>query len=155
MTTVEDPRPEEQPQAAGGEETVFDEPFLHIGYRKAGELLVLRWRGYAPSADYRRGLDFALDFALGQGVKRWLADLRHMGPILQADERWTNQTWFPQLASGELERMAILRSNDYFNQQSVDRIMQRSMDVVDFEVGWFGDEQEAMRWLFAGVRKPK
>ncbi len=132
-----------------GEHFIFDEPFLKIGHHPGHALLHLVWSGYAPSKDYRRGLDRALEFVLENQVVRWLADLRNMGAILQDDEKWTNTIWFPQLANSTLEKMAILRSADYFNDSSVDRIMSSASEVVGFEVGYFRNQQEAMEWLLA------
>lgn len=128
-------------------QVLFEESYLRILFHADQNMVHLVWDGYAPSAAYRSGLDTALEFVLANGVERWLADLRHMGAILQADEKWTNETWFPQLAHGVLERMAILRSSDFFNQLSVDRIMARTEGVVGFEVGYFQQEEDAVAWL--------
>lgn len=132
-----------------GEHFIFDEPFLRIGHDPEHALLHLVWSGYAPSKDYRRGLDLALEFVLENEVELWLADLREMGAILQGDEKWTNTVWFPLLAKSALQKMAILRSGDYFNDTSVDRIMTSASEVVGFEVGYFRTQKEAQEWLMS------
>ena len=131
------------------ERIVLQEPYLRIGHDQGHDLIHLVWNGYAPSGAYRKGLDTALEYVLEHGITRWLADLRQMGAILQADEKWTNTHWFPQLANSELERMAILRSDDYFNAMSVERIMTNAIEVVGFEVAYFRTEEEAVQWLLA------
>jgi hypothetical protein len=129
-------------------EILFNEPFLRISYTPAEQLIHLEWKGHARSSEYRHGLEFALDHVKHHKVTRWLADLRSMTAILRTDEQWANETWFPQLFNTALEKMAIVPSNDYFNQTSV----QRSFTAVDgkltFKVAWFPTPQEAFDWLY-------
>ena len=114
-------------------------------------MICLRWAGYAPSIVYRSILDDArMNVGLHQ-LERWLADLRGMNAILRQDEQWTVNDWFPTLAKTGLKRMAILMSSDYFNQMSVDRIMQAATPEMPFAVAYFDDEEGARAWLLASV----
>ena len=78
----------------------------------------------------------------------WLADLRTMTAILQEDEKWANEEWFPRLFNTKLEKMAILRSQDYFNQTSVQRSFTAVNGQLTFKVAWFPGTGEALDWLF-------
>ena len=129
--------------------TILDRPFLRIVHYPANDLIKLTWHGYTPSAEYRDGLETAREYITDYGVTRWLADLRQMGAILQADEKWTNTTWWQGVARSDLKKMAVMRSDDYFNDMSVERIMNTAMDLVDFEVAYFRSEEEALAWLLA------
>ena len=84
-------------------------------------------------------------------LERWLADLRGMNAILRQDEQWTVNEWFPTLAKTGLKRMAILMSSDYFNQMSVDRIMQAATPEMPFAVAYFDDAEGALAWLLASA----
>ncbi|MCB0791732.1 MAG: STAS/SEC14 domain-containing protein [Flavobacteriales bacterium] len=129
------------------EKIVFDEDHLRIHYDTDRSLVRLVWKGYVPSEDYRAALDTALEFVLRNKVHLWLADLRNMSAILRDDELWTNAEWFPRLARTKLQRMAILPSRDFFNQMSVKRIMDGTLGVIEFPVGYFAEEDESMEWL--------
>ncbi|MBL8000819.1 MAG: hypothetical protein JNL05_02550 [Flavobacteriales bacterium] len=130
---------------------VMDEPFLEIVHKPQDALVVLHWKGYADPAQYRQGLETALAFVVEHRVKRWLADLRLMTAILKPEETWTNENWFPRLiAAGMLERMAILPSSDYFNQMSVERIMDHSSPKIPFKVGYFRSVDDGVAFLFEG-----
>ena len=107
----------------------------------------LHWKGYAPSPVFRGILEDAMGSVRTYGITRWLADLRDMKAILRQDELWTVQEWFPKLASAGLRRMAILTSTDYFNQMSVDRIMNDAAPVIPFIVSYFDDPDMANIWL--------
>jgi hypothetical protein len=113
------------------------------------KLISLKWSGYAPSKEFREILEEARANVATHGLKRWLADLRGMNAILRQDEQWTVADWFPRLAKTGLKRMAILMSSDYFNQMSVDRIMQAATPEMPFDVAYFDNEESARAWLLA------
>ncbi|MBK9175846.1 MAG: hypothetical protein IPM46_05800 [Flavobacteriales bacterium] len=127
---------------------LLDEPFLQIRCSPSEQFVHLTWRGHARSEEYRRGLETALDYVGKNGIRFWLADLRGMTAILQADESWANEVWFPKLFNTKLEKMAILQSRDYFNQTSVQRSFTAVNGRLTFKVAWFPEERDAMDWLF-------
>lgn len=135
-------------EPANNERTVLDEPYLRIGLRPEDRMILLWWKGHAKSDEYRGGLDFALKLVLEHDIRLWLADLREMTAILRPDEQWANEVWFPKLFGTGLEKMAILRSHDYFNDTSVQRSFTAVNGKVTFKVAWFSSKEEAMVWLF-------
>ncbi len=112
-------------------------------------LITLTWTGFAPSPVFRAILEDALMNVQLRHLKLWLADLRKMNAILRQDEQWSANDWFPRLAQTGLERMAILTSSDYFNQMSVDRIMNDAAPELPFAVSCFDDPEAARVWLLA------
>ncbi len=127
---------------------LLDEPFLLMRCSPHERLIHLQWRGHARSEEYRRGLALGLEFVIKYGLHYWLADLRSMTAILQADEKWANEVWFPKLFHTGLEKMAILQSKDYFNQTSVQRSFTAVNGKLTFKVAWFPESHEALDWLF-------
>ena len=112
-------------------------------------LITLTWTGFAPSPVFRSILEDALMNVRLHRLSFWLADLRKMNAILRQDEQWSANDWFPRLAQTGLERMAILTSSDYFNQMSVDRIMNDAAPELPFAVSCFDDPEAARVWLLA------
>ena len=111
--------------------------------------MIEKWTGYVPSATYRQIMDESIQHAIAHDARRWFNDLREMAAILQPDELWTMEDWFPRLARTQVGRMAFLMSKDYFNQMSVDRIMNVGTVVMPLEVGYFADLDEARTWLLS------
>ncbi len=133
---------------APSEIVLFEEPFLRITSNVAHRWIRLTWNGHARSDQYRHGLTVALEFMEAhKEVRYWIADLREMTAIMQADEKWANETWFPRLFSTGLERMAIIASKDYFNQTSVERSFTAVQGQLTFEVAWFRTAEEALEWI--------
>ena len=131
------------------EKIIFDKPFLTIVADDEKKLIHLRWINFAQSHEFREGLNFALDYVSKNKIKRWLANLRDMSIIKEADRIWTNEEWFPNLAKTELKRMAILVSMDYLNQSAVTRIMNKAEEeqLIRFETEYFNDIDRAKEWL--------
>jgi hypothetical protein len=115
-------------------------------------MITLTWTGYAPSSAYRAILDEALANVKALDLQRWLADLQGMDAIMQMDEQWTVNDWFPRLAKSGLKRMAILTSADYFNRMSVDRIMTAGTAEMPLDVAYFEDVEKAKVWLLSSSR---
>jgi len=132
----------------GQDEILLNEGFLRISHSSKEKLIHLEWKGYARSDQYRNGLDLALDFVMRNDVRFWLADLLTMTAIVQDDEKWANEVWFPKLFHTGLEKMAIMRSSDYFNQTSVQRSFTAVNGQLTFKVAWFPEPVEAALWLF-------
>jgi hypothetical protein len=131
---------------------LFQEPFLTVHHRAAENMILLRWTGYASPEDYRRGMEFIADEVIDRRITYWLNDLRKMTAILQDEETWTNEVWFPRVLAGcVVKKMAFLPAADFFNQMSVDRIMDRTIGTRSFLVGYFASEPEAMAWLMDEV----
>ena len=127
---------------------LLDEPHLLMRLFADHRLIHLQWKGHSRSIQYRSGLDLALDMVEKYKVSYWIADLREMTAILQDDEKWANEVWFPKLFHTPLEKMAILQSADYFNQTSVQRSFTAVNGQLTFKVAWFPLEPEALDWLF-------
>lgn len=114
-------------------------------------LITLTWTGFAPSPVFRSILEDALMNVRLHRLSFWLADLRKMNAILRQDEQWSTNDWFPRLGASGLKRMAILTSSDYFNQMSVERIMNNATPELPFAVSYFDDPAAARDWLLSKV----
>ncbi|MFZ1686434.1 MAG: hypothetical protein WAU70_03370 [Flavobacteriales bacterium] len=140
-------RPTDMQRDQHSDPILFDEPFLRVSHTPKDHLIHLEWKGHARSDQYRMGLDLGLDFVKKHDVRYWLADLRKMTAILQADEKWANEVWFPKIFDTGLEKMAVLPSSDYFNQTSVQRSFTAVNGKLTFKVAWFREAGEAFDWL--------
>lgn len=114
-------------------------------------LITLTWNGFAPSPVFRSILEDALMNVRLHRISFWLADLRKMNAILRQDEQWSANDWFPRAAHSGLKRMAILTSSDYFNQMSVERIMNNATPELPFAVSYFDNADSARAWLLSGL----
>lgn len=127
--------------------TALETEFVTATIDPAIRLIQLRWKGFAPTPEFRRTLDEALQSVLEHKLLYWLADLRGMSAILRRDEQWSSTDWFPRAAASGLKKMAIVTSTDLFNQMSVERIMDDAAGVITFQTAYFDDADVARAWL--------
>ena len=125
--------------------------YVTVGCEPDLRLITLTWTGFAPSPVFRSILEDALLNVRLHNLHFWLADMRQMNAILRQDEQWSANDWFPRLAACGLQRMAILMSSDYFNQMSVERIMNNATPELPFAVSYFDDPEQAREWLLSKV----
>lgn len=125
--------------------------YVTVGSETEQGLITLTWTGFAPSPIFRSILEDALMNVRLHKLSFWLADLRQMNAILRQDEQWSANDWFPRAAASGLKRMAILTSSDYFNQMSVERIMNSATPELPFAVSYFDDLLAARAWLLSKV----
>lgn len=131
------------------EKQIFDQPYLSVFFEEEKSMIHLRWKKLASPDEYRTGLEFALEMVKTHHIRLWLANLREMSVIREAERNWTNETWFPKLTQTSLKKLAIINSMDYFNQSSVSKIMNRAQPILSFETRYFNDLDEARNWLLA------
>ncbi len=126
---------------------LFDKEFLSISYEPETRIVILKWKGFASSENFRDGLNFALDVVKEHRAEYWLGNLKLMESIQPADEEWASQVWFPKIAQSSLKKMAIVTSLDYFNNTSVKRIVNTAVPIINFETRYFVDVIPAKEWL--------
>jgi hypothetical protein len=131
------------------EKIIFDKSFLTIFADDEIKQIHLRWKKFANSDEFREGLNFAYEYVKNNNIKKWLANLRDMSIIKEADRDWVNNEWFPLMAKTGLERMAIIISHDYFNQSAITRIMNKAEEEqhLRYATEYFNDIDRARAWL--------
>lgn len=126
--------------------TYYQSPVVHIEYLEELNAPKLTWTGFAEGEQFREGLRKGLELLQTKKLNGWLADLRLMGVIDPDDEDWTNNEWFPIIIGAGLKNMALVPSNDVFNQMSVDSMISQ-IPETDLTVRYFASVEEAAEWL--------
>ena len=84
----------------------------------------MQWKAFCHSAEYRQALELGLTALHSRGSHRWLADLRHHGIVVEKDQQWVNDDWFPRAtARGGIRALAMVMPHDRYSSMSIDQIM--------------------------------
>lgn len=126
---------------------VRDDAFVHIAVDESCSLVTTEWKGYVPSPDYRAILLQVLDVITARAIRSWLSESSRMGVILRSDERWSVETVTPLLISAGLQRVAVVRSMDYFSQTASERMVDATRGKVPYRVEFFNSVAHAEDWL--------
>lgn len=124
----------------------FDEPFLTIHWEEAAKAVRMEWKAFASSEDFRRGLNKGLELLTKKMTGRWLADMRNIGVIGIADQKWSNEDWFPRAVKGGLRFMALVMPTSTLSTMGVKNIMNHIGDIP-IDTRYFDNTNEALAWL--------
>ena len=134
----------------------YNSEHLDIYYYPEHKLIETRWLSYAPSRDYREGLERYLIAVQENEVKLWLGDYRLARVVRMEDQEWAARNWFPRflpLASG-IVKMARVQSEDVISQMSSDS-MKSKLDIsgLPFQFSEFRYYGEAKAWLLENINE--
>ena len=124
----------------------LDEDYLKISYDEDAACVIMQWKSFATSEEFRYGLNEGLKLIQQKNASNWLADLRKMEAIDPEDEQWSNENWFPRALQTGINRMALVPSEDVFNSISVENIM-NSVAGTGLVTHYFKEADEAKSWL--------
>lgn len=125
---------------------VWETPFLTIHWDEEIQAVQMEWKQFAGGDDFRAALDKGLSLIAVKQAHRWLADLRNLGPVTAADQRWSNEDWFPRAIAGGIRAMALVAPHRAVAQLSVRTIMSK-VDDKELETAYFDSVEAARNWL--------
>jgi hypothetical protein len=106
----------------------------------------MEWKSYALGDQFRTGLEKGLELVKKQAARKWLADMRRMGVVSAANQKWSNEDWFPRALTAGINRMALVVPTSTLSQMSVDAIMSK-VEGTNLETAYFDNVEEAKGWL--------
>jgi hypothetical protein len=124
----------------------FENDVVRIFVNQEVGSVVVEWITSPTSAEFREVLVTGLDILKKNKLSRWVGDVRRLGAVAEEDQAWSNQEWFPEALSAGVNKMAVIISEDIFNQLSVEDIMNK-VDTANFSTHYFSAPEEAMHWI--------
>lgn len=125
----------------------FDKPFASIEIEPEKSLLVLTWHGFANSEDFREARTAAVQISRQYGLTKWLSNMKDMKAIRQADQEWSVNEWLPLFKSLNLQKWAMVISDDMFNQMAMSSMMSKIRPQLTHPVEYFQDVTAARNWI--------
>jgi hypothetical protein len=117
-----------------------------ISFDESVPCLIMAWKGYATSRQFRDSNEKVLDALRERRVSSLLADVREFILIGAADQQWLTEDWIPRATAVGLRRVAMIAPDFYFNRVAVDTVArQLNPDAVAFR--YFSDREAATLWL--------
>ncbi len=126
--------------------TTFQNSVASIVVNQTAGAVEIHWAQPPTSAEFREVLSKGLEIIQGNKLQRWIGDVRQLGAILDEDQKWSNEVWFPKAIEAGIKRMAVVIADDIFNQLSVEEIMSK-VEAVDLTSHYFSAIEEAREWV--------
>ncbi|MEQ8470479.1 MAG: hypothetical protein RIC35_04805 [Marinoscillum sp.] len=109
-------------------------------------LVVMEWHGYATSSEFKEGTELMLNTLIQNNCKKVLADIKEMVLIGMEDQRWLTTLFIPRAAIFGFKALAMVRSDNYFNQVAVESVCMHHTDP-NLRIEFFDTNVEARAWL--------
>lgn len=124
----------------------FEKPYATIEIEQEKGLLVLTWHGFANSEEFQEARNRALEFSRQYGITRWVSNMKEMKAIRQIDQEWSINEWLPKFLTLDIEKWAIVVSDDMFNQMAMSSMMSKIRPQLRHPVEYFQDFNSARNW---------
>lgn len=125
---------------------IYDERWITVRWDESLKASWAEAKAYAEGEEFRAGYNAILELCRQKRNNRYLADARNLAPISQADQRWLNEEWFPQILAAGVRSMAIVMPKSAVARLSARQILSNINDIT-FVTNHFDDLEAARAWL--------
>lgn len=110
--------------------------------------VVMIWRGYATSAEFRAANERILTMIIDTQSTKLLGDVSRFVLIGMEDQAWLNNNWIPRATAAGLRHVALIQPSYYFNKVAAETVG-ANVDPSRLALSYFGDIASARAWLGA------
>jgi hypothetical protein len=112
--------------------------------------IVMNWKGYATSEQFRHGTQIMLDLLMENQAHKVLADIKDMLIIGQDDQKWLETQFLPKAIKLGFKAIAMVKPNSYFNKVAVETISYK-VDKEKLAIVFFDTTDEARQWISSDI----
>ncbi len=124
----------------------MSEPVCTVGWDAGVPCVVMEWRGYFTSPQFRDANERVLAAIVEHRSTRLLGDVTDFKLIGAEDQEWLNTNWIPRVIDAGVRHVAVVQPVYYFNKVAVETVAQR-IDRDSMTVQYFDDRAAARLWL--------
>jgi hypothetical protein len=124
-------------------EIIFQRKNITIKYLPGQRLVVQQWFDFVASDDFRKAIDFTLEFAEKNPVHFIVSDALKQAAISPTDSSYAAAV-MPQLVAAGLKAFAFVIPEDIFTKISLKKFSDLEQT---HQVQYFYDFDEAMNWI--------
>ena len=117
-----------------------------VGYDAEIRCVVMTWRGYATSREFREANERVLGVLSERKSARLLADIEKFVLIGGDDQHWLSSNWIPRAMEAGLRTVAMVTPVYYFNRVAVENVGQK-LDPEALVLQYFDNRDAARKWL--------
>jgi hypothetical protein len=118
----------------------------NIYYEPETGFVIMQWRGYATSAQFREGTEIMLNTLIANKANKVLADIQDMLVIGMADQEWLQKQFIPRAINFGFKALAMVKPKSYFNKVAVEAVSYK-VDKAKLTINFFDGIEEAREWL--------
>jgi hypothetical protein len=131
---------------------VYSNAYAKVEANPEKELVQLTWLKQTSGAPLRQVLEKTLQYAIKEGIRLWLFDLRMLSYTTMPDQNWSVTKFFPAFDQRKRHRLACVVPPDRVDLLP-DNLIQEAIQAnfflrEHFDLHLFTDKETAELWLF-------
>ena len=127
---------------------VIDNSKVLLTYKVEIESVVLVWKGFVKSEEYRTVMTEAYETAKLHKAKNWLSDMTNAKVVTQEDQKWVNEYLIPEGYKIGVKKVGMVLSENVFNEMFAKKLGANINDFDDnISVGYFYTMDQAEEWI--------
>ena len=119
-----------------------------IGYDADVPCVVMLWKGYANSREFRDTNERVLAIIKKRAARKLLADVKKFVLIGADDQHWLARNWIPRLMDAGVSAVGMVPPDAYFGRVAVESVGQ-NLDPERMTLQLFAERDAAREWLAA------
>lgn len=124
----------------------FESKYCDIIWNEEVKAVVLQWKGYATSEQFRDIMNKGLELLVSKRGSKWVGDCTKFMTLQKADEDWSNSDWLGRAMQSGIKTIAIVTPEKLIQKNIVDRIIDNNGNVL-ISTQKFSSVEEALAWL--------
>src|SRR3712207_1699913 len=93
-----------------------------VGYDSDVPCVIMTWRGYATSREFREANERILGVLSERGATKLLGDIKEFVLIGADDQHWLISNWIPRAMQVGLRTVALVTPVFYFNRVAIESV---------------------------------
>jgi hypothetical protein len=126
----------------------FDNQFATVRWDEPLGAVLFSWKQFADGDDFRSPISAGVDLLAKKKGRKWLGDLRNLGPVALDDQKWSAEVWFTRATALGMAYLALVSPRKVVAQMSVKTILNK-VQGRDLVIAHFDELEDAARWLGA------
>lgn len=131
---------------------LFENKHLIINHDQDNNYLILIWKGFIPSDQFRTLACEIIRAVEKTKVTKILSDNTEWKIISPNDYSWAANHWFPKAEESGVRQLATVLSADYFNRHA-ERTVEGMADIERLTIRQFEKIADAVHWLASSALK--
>jgi (p)ppGpp synthase/HD superfamily hydrolase len=125
---------------------LHSEDYVNIWFHEDTNTLEMEWLDYVSSYRFKPSLEQALELAVQQNARYWLANRVQMRELNDLDRKWVTDTWLPQFLEHNFKKLAVVEPANALHRVFEDQVLHNS-NGSPIEIKCFQKRSEAMDWI--------
>ncbi|UII28721.1 hypothetical protein LVD15_09935 [Fulvivirga maritima] len=128
--------------------TLLQESYCDITFDDSTKVVTAQWIGFLKTDQVKKGCELMTKFIKENEIKLHLSDHRRLKVLSKEVQEYLGGSWFPEVESIGLTKLAVLVSDDVFAKATVDKVNETA--VGSLKIHTFNAEKDCFDWFKEG-----